>query len=148
MSELFDSNSQELDEQTGMDYDRYLEFNLGVEKFAIPLLSVKEVIAVPETTNVPFTPEYYLGIMNLRGQVLSIIDLRKRMKVTPKENNSETAVIIVDLEYTHLGVIVDSINRVIAIDNDDFAPPPEIEKTQAPNLLPVAIKVIKILFCS
>ena len=117
------------------DHDRFLEFNLGNEQFAIPLLSVKEVIAVPETTKVPFTPEYFLGIMNLRGQVLSVIDLRKRMKIDPKEENPETAVIIVDLEYTHLGVVVDSINRVIAIEGNDFAPPPEIESTESTDFV-------------
>ncbi len=134
MTETFDFNNGEpkLDETHSsknghLDCGRYLEFNLGEEKFAIPLLTVKEVIAVPETTNVPFTPEYYLGIMNLRGQVLSVIDLRKRMKISEQESTTETAVIIVDLEYTQLGVVVDSINRVIAIDNEDFSPPPEIE---------------------
>ncbi|SMF36154.1 chemotaxis protein CheW [Pseudobacteriovorax antillogorgiicola] len=109
------------------DHDRFLEFNLGKEQFAVPLLSVKEVIAVPETTKVPFTPDYFLGIMNLRGQVLSVIDLRRRMKIEPLTENSETAVIIIDLDYTHLGVVVDSINRVIAVEGEDFAPPPEIE---------------------
>lgn len=110
------------------DVNRYLEFNLGDERFAIPLLTVKEVIAVPETTKVPFTPDYYLGVMNLRGQVLSVIDLRRRMGITPKAGSTETAVIITDLGFTHLGVVVDSINRVLAVEGNDFAPPPEIEK--------------------
>lgn len=139
------------------DNDRYLEFNLGEEKFAIPLLTVKEVIAVPVTTKVPFTPDYYLGIMNLRGQVLSIIDLRKRMKIAPQEANSETAVIIVDLDFTQLGVVVDSINRVIAIEDEDFSPPPEIESNpstefvtgcyKSDNSLVLFLDVDKILDC-
>lgn len=107
---------------------RYLEFSLGHERFAIPLLSVKEVIAVPETTKVPFTPDYFVGLMNLRGQVLSVIDLRSRLAITPSDNSAETAVIITDLGYTHLGLVVDSINRVIAIDGGEMAAPPEIEK--------------------
>ncbi len=107
---------------------RYLEFNLGRERFAIPLLSVKEVIAVPETTKVPFTPEYFIGIMNLRGQVLSVIDLRRRLGITEQHLNPETAVIITDLGYTQIGCVVDSINRVLAVGEQELAPPPEIER--------------------
>ena len=110
------------------DADRYLEFNLGHERFAIPLLSVKEVIAIPDTTKVPFTPDYFIGIMNLRGQVLSIIDLRKRLNIFPHENTAETAVIISELGYTQIGFMVDSINRVLAVSGQEMAPPPEIEK--------------------
>lgn len=121
-------NSEEKAVKRVPDVNRYLEFNLGDERFAIPLLTVKEVIAVPETTKVPFTPDYFLGVMNLRGQVLSVIDLRRRMDITPKATTSETAVIITDLGFTHLGVVVDSINRVLAVEGSDFAPPPEIEK--------------------
>jgi purine-binding chemotaxis protein CheW len=120
-------NSEDKNAKRVQDVNRYLEFNLGEERFAIPLLTVKEVIAVPETTKVPFTPDYFLGVMNLRGQVLSVIDLRRRMGITAR-NSSETAVIITDLGFTHLGVVVDSINRVLAVEGTDFAPPPEIEK--------------------
>jgi purine-binding chemotaxis protein CheW len=121
-------NSDEKNAKRVQDVNRYLEFNLGDERFAIPLLTVKEVIAVPETTKVPFTPDYFLGVMNLRGQVLSVIDLRRRLGITAKAASSETAVIITDLGFTHLGVVVDSINRVLAVEGTDFAPPPEIEK--------------------
>ena len=120
-------NSEDKTAKRAAEVHRYLEFNLGDERFAIPLLSVKEVIAVPETTKVPFTPDYFLGVMNLRGQVLSVIDLRRRLGITPNEASSETAVIITDLGFTHLGVVVDSINRVLAVEGTDFAPPPEIE---------------------
>lgn len=121
-------NSEEKSAKHVPDVNRYLEFNLGEERFAVPLLTVKEVIAVPETTKVPFTPDYFLGVMNLRGQVLSVIDLRRRMGITPRADTAETAVIITDLGFTHLGVVVDSINRVLAVEGNDFAPPPEIEK--------------------
>ena len=63
---------------------RYLSFSLGSEDYAIPLLSVKEVIAVPEITPIPFTPSHFLGIMNLRGQVISIIDLRSKLGIKTK----------------------------------------------------------------
>jgi purine-binding chemotaxis protein CheW len=128
-------NSEEKNSKPVQDINRYLEFNLGEERFAIPLLTVKEVIAVPETTKVPFTPDYFLGVMNLRGQVLSVIDLRRRLGITPKGDSTETAVIITDLGFTHLGVVVDSINRVLAVEGTDFAPPPEIEKNSCTDFV-------------
>ncbi len=104
---------------------RYLSFSLGQEEFAIPLLSVKEVIAVPEFTPIPFTPGHVLGIMNLRGQVISVIDLRKKLEVAPKAN-SETAVIICDLTTLSLGIVVDSVNSVLAPTSSDISPKPDI----------------------
>ena len=124
MTEEANNRANNLSRSLG-DHDRYLEFNLAEAKFAIPLLSVKEVVAVPKTTKIPFSPDYFLGVMNLRGQVLSIIDLKTRMEMTEEAESAETAVIIIDLGYTHLGVVVDSINRVIALENEDFSPAPE-----------------------
>ena len=92
---------------------RYLSFSLGAQSYAIPLLTVREVIAVPEITPVPTMPSYFLGIMNLRGQVISVIDLGKKMGITPADS-SEVAVIICAIGTVCLGLIVDSINSVIA----------------------------------
>lgn len=110
--------------------ERYLEFALGQECYAIPLLSVREVIAVPNTTPVPYTPAHFIGIMNLRGQVISIVDLRKKLGITAKGDEAETAVIIVDLDPIFVGVIVDSVNTVLALSTKDISPPPEIESSK------------------
>ena len=106
--------------------DRYLCFSLGVEEFGIPLLSVKEVIAMPEITPVPQTPSYFLGIMNLRGQVISIIDLRTKLSIKPKES-TEIAVIICDIKPNNIGVVVDSIDSVIHPSPDQLSEKPELE---------------------
>ncbi len=107
------------------DGERYLCFSLGDESYAIPLLSVREVIAVPEITRVPQTPPYFTGIMNLRGQVISVIDLRTKLAIKPKAN-SETAVIICDLGENSIGVVVDSINSVIHPSSEQVTERPEI----------------------
>lgn len=113
-------------EQTG---NRYLSFNLGDEEYAIPLLSVREVIAVPEVTPIPFSAPHFLGIMNLRGQVISIIDLRKKLGI--KGNPAaETAVIICDLNPLCLGVVVDSINSVLAPQTSEISDRPEIQSNK------------------
>ena len=117
-------NNQPSKKGVRSDLERFLEFSLGMENYAVPLLVVREVIAVPNTTYVPNTPQYFVGIMNLRGQVISIIDLRKKIGVPPREDNSETAVVILDLHSVTIGAIVDSINRVIAIHPDDVSKSP------------------------
>lgn len=108
---------------------RYLSFSLGAEEYAIPLLSVREVIGVPEITPVPFTQPHFLGIMNLRGQVISVIDLRQRLGIRPK-GGSETAVIICEVAPLCLGVVVDSINSVLSPDPVHISAKPEIQSTR------------------
>ena len=103
---------------------RYLQFDLGNESYAIALLNVKEVIPVPETTPLPNAPTYYIGIMNLRGQIISIVDLRKRLKINKKED-AEEAVIIVDFAGVSIGLVVDSINYVLNVATSEITEVPE-----------------------
>ncbi len=108
---------------------RFLSFSLGEEEYAIPLLSVREVIAVPNVTPIPYTPPHFLGIMNLRGNVISLIDLRKKFAIKPKEN-AETSVIICDLGDVALGVVVDSVNQVLTPRENDISAKPSIESNR------------------
>ena len=109
--------------------ERYLSFSLGKEGYAIPLLSVKEVIAVPEITSIPFTPPHFLGIMNLRGQVISIIDFRTKLGIKP-EGGAETSVIICDLAPLVIGVVVDSINAVVSPTVQDISDRPDVQSSR------------------
>jgi purine-binding chemotaxis protein CheW len=109
---------------------RYLSFSLGTEDYAIPLLCVKEVIAIPEITPMPFSPPHFLGIMNLRGQVISIVDLRKKLGIKA-QNTSESAVIICDLGQVCLGIVVDSINSVLTPQESELSEKPVFENMAA-----------------
>lgn len=109
--------------------ERFLSFSLGEEEYAIPLLVVKEVIAVPEITPIPFTPPHFLGIMNLRGQVISIIDFRTKLGIKPHAS-AETAVIICDLSPLSLGVVVDSINSVISPKASELSDKPDVQSSR------------------
>lgn len=110
-----------------MDTNRYMEFSLNSEDYAIPLLMVREVISIPETTPIPKAPQHFIGIMNLRGQVISIVDLRKKLKIQPRENNKDEAVIIVDFKGVNVGIVVDSINKVLEFSENDIQSMPELE---------------------
>jgi purine-binding chemotaxis protein CheW len=134
--------------------ERYLVFSLGSERYALPLLAVKEVIAVPEFTSIPFTPSHFLGMMNLRGQVISVIDLRLKFGMKPQPS-AETSVIICDFSSVTVGVVVDSINSVLSCTPDQIQPKPEIDShkktdfimgvTKAEDRLVVLIDISKAL---
>ena len=119
---------------TSHELNRYIEFSLGQEDYAIPLLMVREVISVPDTTPIPKSPPHFLGIMNLRGQVISVVDLRKKLKVEARKDKEE-AVIIVDIGGMNIGVVVDSINRVLAFSSDEVSEMPEVENQANTNFV-------------
>ncbi len=108
---------------------RQLVFSVGDEPFAVPLIIVKEVIAVPDFTPVPFTPKFVLGVMNLRGQVITVLDLRLRLGVHAAEFTKETSVIICETDDHRLGLLVDSIIQVINPKPTELHNNPEIERT-------------------
>jgi purine-binding chemotaxis protein CheW len=121
--EMMKSNSPEI------HAEKYIIFKLGKLKFAIPLLQIKEVTALTPPTPIPFTPKYFRGIINLRGQVLSIIDLRSRFNFEATDKNQETAIIIVDLPEISLGIVVDGVDSVNNILSDQIQSPPSTDKS-------------------
>ena len=110
--------------------DRHLIFSLGAEEYSVPLLKVREVIEIPDITPVPHTPSYYLGIMNLRGQVISIVDLNLKLKGIRQELGKKNAVIILDFDAFCLGIAVSTVNRVLAISHEEVRDRPMIESTE------------------
>jgi purine-binding chemotaxis protein CheW len=112
--------------RSNTELSRFIEFSLGKQDYAIPLLMVREVISVPDTTPIPKSPSHFLGIMNLRGQVISVVDLRKKLKIEARKDLEE-AVIIVDIGGMNIGVVVDSINKVLAFSSDEVSEMPDVE---------------------
>lgn len=121
-------------ETQSSEVSRFLSFSLGKEDYAVPLLSVKEVIAMPEFTTIPYTPTHFLGIMNLRGQVISVIDLRTKFNIKA-EAGAETAVIICDLKPLCLGIVVNSVNSVLSLTPGEINPRPEIHSSKASDYI-------------
>jgi purine-binding chemotaxis protein CheW len=117
------------------DTQRFLEFYLGKESYAVDLLKVKEVITPPEMTPIPKCPPYVCGLMNLRGLVLTVIDLRKKLGIHPEKESSENAVIIFDLGDRMVGAMVDSIQKVLTIPQDHVKPVPDSDGSQNANFL-------------
>lgn len=93
--------------------ERFLSFSLGAEKFAMPLLQVREVIAPPAVTPIPQAPAFCLGFMNLRGEIITILDLRRKFGIKG-ENGPELSVIICEFGGVSVGLTVDQINQVLS----------------------------------
>lgn len=123
--ENFDSNSKSVLVSGGV-FSRYLQFSLGGEEFAIPLSSVREVIAMPKVTPIPETPAHFLGMMDLRGQVISVIDLRKKMNIKPSPA-AETTVIICDFSQFSVGVVVDTVHAVLTPGPGEISEKPMVQ---------------------
>ncbi len=113
---------------------RILCFSIGQEEFGMPLLDVKEVIALPEVTPIPYTPTYFLGIMNLRGNVISIFDLRVKFNIKTQKT-LETSVIICDFGTTCIGVVVDSVSAVLSPKPNEISAKPEIQSSKASDYI-------------
>lgn len=94
--------------------NRYMEFNLGVQSFALPLLAVKEVIRRPEVTTVPNMPPHFEGMVNLRGQILGVFNVRKKLGSTKSlVDQSQEVVIVVEEGGVMVGMSVDEVTRVL-----------------------------------
>lgn len=113
---------------------RYICFNLGSQEYGVPLLSIKEVLGFPEVTPIPQTPKHFLGIMNLRGNVISVMDLRVKIGLS-SENTEETSVMIFDSGHYVLGVVVDKINSVISIAEADISERPVLESNASTDYI-------------
>jgi purine-binding chemotaxis protein CheW len=101
-----------------------VSFHLGNEEFAVDILNIQGINRMIEITKVPNAPEYVEGIINLRGKVIPIIDLRKRLGMEQKEYDKETRFIVVEIKARVVGFIVDSVNEVLRINRNITEPPP------------------------
>ncbi|RYF11735.1 MAG: purine-binding chemotaxis protein CheW, partial [Deltaproteobacteria bacterium] len=124
--------------------ERFLCFHLGHDAYAIPLLAVKEVIAISEITAVPQTPKHFLGIINLRGQVISVVDLRIKLALQA-ERGPETAIIICEMSHGPVGFVVDSIDSVLHPKAGDIAPKPALTQDHAADYIRGVFRHQKVL---
>ncbi|HAP36279.1 MAG TPA: chemotaxis protein CheW, partial [Bacteroidetes bacterium] len=103
-----------------------VSFNIGEEEFGVDILKVQEINRMVDVTRVPNTPEYVDGVINLRGKVIPIIDLRRRFGMERKEKDKNTRIIVVELNSKVLGFVVDAVSEVLRINKSLSEPPPPI----------------------
>lgn len=115
--------TKESDDSTGLG-GKYLTFSLGAEDYALSILNVQEIIGMMDVTMVPGVPDYVRGVINLRGKIVPVIDLRTRFSMERAERTDETCIIVVDGSAGEVGVVVDRVSEVLDILGRDIDPPP------------------------
>ncbi len=106
--------------------DQYLTFSIGTEYYGIEIKNITEIIGIQNITQVPELPHYIKGIINLRGRVIPVMDVRLRFKKEPIDYTDRTCIIVVDMKDISIGLIVDSVSEVLSISENDIVPPPEV----------------------
>jgi purine-binding chemotaxis protein CheW len=103
---------------------KFLTFSVGRESYGIEIKFVTEIIGIQDITEVPELPNYVKGIINLRGKIIPVIDVRLRFKKEPKDYNDRTCIVVIEIKETSVGLIVDNVAEVINIDEDNIVLPP------------------------
>tara|TARA_R110002096_G_scaffold77896_1_gene183140 strand:- start:52946 stop:53434 length:489 start_codon:yes stop_codon:yes gene_type:complete len=117
-------------EDTAEDEDdaarKHLTFSLGTEIYALPISCVTEIVGRQAITYIPDVPHYVRGVINLRGKVIPVIDVRLRFGQVEREYDSRTCTIVVEVASVCVGLIVDAVKEVLNIEEEDIEPPPGI----------------------
>jgi len=107
---------------------QFVSFNLDGGKFGVDILSVREILRMQPITRLPNVPDFIEGVINLRGEIIPVIDLRKRLGMPPKEADKKSRIVVIELDDKKVGLIVDMVSRVIRVDENSVEPPPEAVK--------------------
>ncbi len=111
---------------TGDEDDQYVTFMLAGEEYGAPIAQVQEIIRVPRIFAVPRAPEFVEGVVNIRGQVTPVVDLRKRFGLETSGRNESSRIIVVDIDSTRTGLVVDAVREVLKLSRRDVDQIPEI----------------------
>jgi purine-binding chemotaxis protein CheW len=103
-----------------------VSFHVGGEEFGIDILRVQEIIRAQQLTRVPNSPEFMEGVMNLRGKIIPVIALRKRFGLEEAPPDKQNRIVVVEIQGTVLGFIVDAVSEVLRIPADTVEPPPRL----------------------
>lgn len=112
-------------------------FDLASEAYGVDIGAVREIIRMQDITEIPRTPGFVEGVINLRGKVIPVVDLRKKFELpVPEEQTKDKRIVVVDIGGQDIGVIVDSVTEVLRIPTDSVAPPsPVITRANSAYLL-------------
>ncbi|MBI5886830.1 MAG: chemotaxis protein CheW [Deltaproteobacteria bacterium] len=115
-----------MEERKETEILQLVTFRLGNEEFSLDILRVQEIIRHMDLTRVPRTPDFVEGVINLRGRVIPVLDLRKRFGLPAGERTHETRIIVVDVDDKTVGFKVDAVSEVLRIPADTVEPPPQL----------------------
>jgi len=123
-SAVLDSPTQEQRDADVEGTMQMVSFQLAGEEYGVEINKVREIILVGEITQVPQTPPYVKGLINLRSTVIPVVDLRLRFGLAAPEATDETRIVVINIAEKTIGIIVDAVNEVLRISQNQIAPPP------------------------
>ncbi len=116
--------------QEKIEITQFLTFRLGEEVFGVGVLKVREVLDVISVTRVPQTPAFMLGVINLRGSVVPVVDLRRKFGLPLAEKSRDSCIIVLEIalegEVTVIGALADAVEEVLDLDQDQIEPAPKL----------------------
>lgn len=127
LNQVFQKQKKQIDTPENIDEDiiQLVGFIIGDEEYAVPILNIREIIKPIEYTRVPSVPDYVLGVFNIRGSVVPLIDLRKRFSLEAQNNTSDTRYIVVKGANVTAGLVIDRLTEAIRINKNRIDPAPE-----------------------
>lgn len=108
-------------------------FTLGDEEFGVDIAQVREIVRLVQITYLPKAPSFIEGVVNLRGQVLAVIDLSKRLNIASKPRSEQSRIIVVEVSDNTVGMIVDSVSEVLRLSSDRIEEIPDLLETEVPE---------------
>lgn len=119
---------EEYDEDEDTQEDKFLTFVLNREEYGIEIRYVTEIIGLQNITEVPDMPVYVRGVINLRGKVIPVMDVRLRFNLEERAYDDRTCIIVINIDDLSVGLIVDRVSEVLDIPKGDIEPPPKVRK--------------------
>lgn len=120
--------SQDSRASEGSNQLQLVTFEVGAEHFAVDILTVQEINRMMQITRVPHSPDSLEGVINLRGRIIPVIDLRKRFGIAPSQDAEESRIVVVEVHRRTLGFIVDRVNEVLRVDTAVVDPTPALAR--------------------
>jgi purine-binding chemotaxis protein CheW len=115
----------------GQQFEQFVVFSLDNEEYAVPILSVAEVVPALEITPFPDAPSYILGLANLRGKILPVLDLQRKFQLSPTASGTRAHIMVAESEQKiQFGILVDQVKEVLKVRSNSVQPPPEMLKAK------------------
>jgi purine-binding chemotaxis protein CheW len=116
------------------EINQYLTFRMDREEYALNVSNVREILEVPQITHIPRMPDYMAGVVNLRGSVVPLVDLKKKFSLAATEIRQDTAIIVLEIPLDQdsdrkiltIGIFADAVHKVVTIEREQIEPPPNI----------------------
>ncbi len=137
LKERLDANLLEEDDEEGEDTqeDKFLTFVLNKEEFGIEIRHVTEIIGIQNITEVPDLPHYIKGVINLRGKVIPVMDVRLRFALVERPYDDRTCIIVINIDEQSVGLIVDRVSEVLDIPKSGIEPPPRVNMGESSRFI-------------